>query len=146
MSTRANIGFYEVNETSLENHKVILYHHCDGYPTHLLVHIAKTLISANKPTKQSIIGNSIILLESTDGGEYEKTDSIHGDIEYFYAIYTDGTIKTYTMHGLPWDAGYDRCNTLDWHLLSTNNLSDLAKQDIDKLASLIEKYESDLTD
>jgi hypothetical protein len=116
MSTRCNIGIYEEKEEKLENPDVILYKHSDGYPEGTLPLLKKFMENPkNDRNRYDYEYQSAWLLHTlinqgiedsiTFGYEtihvgYGICKEIHGDIEYYYAIYPD-RIETYK-------AGFDQ--------------------------------------
>lgn len=79
MSTRSNI----IIHSEIESKFCVLYHHCDGYPEGVGVHLCDLLASVGflnfENTRSRIQEDS----------DYETTDGIHGDIEYLYVVLAD---------------------------------------------------------
>jgi hypothetical protein len=98
MSTRCQVevkagGFHFGSET------VVLYHHCDGYPTHMLPVIAKAYKAAIAPRVYGMVtlkqdwqaglpgrAASQIVAADADGFDIESGTELHGDIEWFYSV------------------------------------------------------------
>src|SRR5258705_11745476 len=95
MSTRCQV---EVKASGLpwEAETVVLYHHCDGYPTGMLPIIEAAYTLATTPGKHSINyawqagrpGKAAAYLCASDpsGFDVESSTDLHSDIEWFYSI------------------------------------------------------------
>ena len=65
--------------------KFTLYHHCDGYPSYMLPTIAKGWANIWQSER---VGKAASMIIGADpiGFELESSNSIHGDIEYYYIV------------------------------------------------------------
>ena len=79
MSTRSNI----IIHSEIEKKSCVLYHHCDGYPEGVGVHLCELIRSVGF---LSFDNTRTRIQEDSD---YETTDGIHGDIEYLYVVLAD---------------------------------------------------------
>lgn len=114
MSTRCNIGIYEDEKSVLENPDIILYKHSDGYPENTLPLLKEFM---NNPLNErnrndyeyqsawllhSLINDHIRMCIEHKYNEnhigYGICKDIHGDIEYYYAIYPN-RIEVYNVPG-----------------------------------------------
>ena len=91
MSTRSQV---EVKSKGLpwEEDALMLYHHTDGYPTHILPLIQKAyIIGSHKEYEDWRLGRAgkvASFLCAADPGvfEPEKSNELHCDIEWFYEL------------------------------------------------------------
>src|SRR5882724_580287 len=91
MSTRCQV---KVNQEGLSwEQSVMLYHHCDGYPEHMLACMAKGLglilaKGANSAWEAGRTGHAAAYLCAAHpaGFEPESGFDLHGDIEFFYEL------------------------------------------------------------
>ena len=98
MSTRANIIIR--SGLKLEDEKVILYHHSDGYPEWLgvvLQEVCKQLSERNlfycpEDIANMLIKRGVVVDDKEDGervyDDFGISAGLHGDIEYIYVIDT----------------------------------------------------------
>lgn len=114
MSTRCNIGVYESEKQLLNSPDVILYKHSDGYPEGTLPLLKKFMKNpSNDRNRNDYEYQSAWLLHSLMNGFIEDginygyeimhigygiCKEIHGDIEYYYAIYPN-RIEVYKVEG-----------------------------------------------
>ena len=103
MSTRCNV----IINSAESKTRVILYHHCDGYPEGVGADLKKVYNSLTDYAKQDceMIANRLVKdqYDLKDDG-YEFTTDIHGDIEYLYVI--DCSKKTLRCYKAGWDESY----------------------------------------
>lgn len=104
MSTRAQVkieakkllkGYRGAGSTTL-------YHHTDGYPTHMLELFSDAWKSANSQKYKSHINSpstvtSYIIASEPDVFEIEKSHKLHGDIEWYYKIHPSTEEKEWTV-------------------------------------------------
>jgi len=87
MSTRCQV---EVKAKGLDwdEGSIMLYHHSDGYPEHMLECIRKGFEMIDAGWKAGRPGKMASYLCAADPGMFEPEAgfSFHGDIEYFYEI------------------------------------------------------------
>lgn len=96
MSTRCQIAFYKKDEKDLNNFKALIYKHHDGYPEDILPSLYKILKPFNEERGVADIEYASAWLVSQLKEDYLDVGickDFHGDIEYLYAIYEDGTIE-----------------------------------------------------
>lgn len=96
MSTRAQIQF--------EGNPVLIYKHCDGYPEGVLPLLGKFVKSFMKDRgwdEEYMVAQYLHDLTADTYYEgkrkytgYGASTTRHSDIEYFYLVKEDGTIKT----------------------------------------------------
>lgn len=121
MSTRCQIGFYEAGETNLNLWEALIYRHSDGYPESPHGVIATMLPILKDFDKNRGIDDleyaSAWLVTSwkTDYTNIGISKRIHSDIEYFYAVFSDGIIKVYETTSDDW--AY-------WNLIETINIKE----------------------
>lgn len=91
MSTRCNV--HVIQEGCGWDEIVQLYHHCDGYPTHMLPLFAKAFEKFGQDWRGGRTGHVAAFMCAIDptGFEPESGLDLHGDIEFFYKIYTVNT-------------------------------------------------------
>ena len=95
MSTRCQIGFYEADEINLSKHKALIYSHNDGYPdskSGVIATILPILQDFHKNRGLNDIEYAAVWLVAklkTDYLNIGISSELHGDIQYFYAIYPD---------------------------------------------------------
>ncbi len=82
MSTRCQV---QVVGVGINPDKFTLYHHCDGYPTHMLQLIASAEGDSWKHARAGKAAAFIIASEP-GGFEPEQDHELHGDIEYYYRV------------------------------------------------------------
>lgn len=95
MSTRCNIILKD------DEHQVILYHHCDGYPEGVGSFLYRK-VNDNLKKGRFCFAEDIAnyLLKDEEDNSYELTSGIHGDIEYLYEIDTHNkTLKCWKYDG-----------------------------------------------
>jgi hypothetical protein len=95
MSTRCQVKV--IQEGMDWQEEITLYHHCDGYPEHMIPTIAKAFnYKAPRFTKRDYdswekgrAGKVASFLCWSDPGQFEPEvgHELHGDIEYYYKIY-----------------------------------------------------------
>lgn len=95
MSTRCNIILKD------DKHKVILYHHCDGYPEGVGIYLYngfhETLAGCRHIDLEDCVNS---LLKDEKDHSYEWTCCIHRDIEYLYEIDTHNkTLRCWKYDG-----------------------------------------------
>lgn len=129
MSTRCQIGFYYGdNEQPFNKPSALIYKHSDGYEEGVMPELLEYL---KDPENARNIGDPEYLsawyLYKLMGGFEEKgytsmgrigfgiCDGIHGDIEYYYAVYPD-KVEIYETRG--WDVDFD-----DFKLIKTVKLT-----------------------
>ena len=129
MSTRCNIGVYEEEDQKLEKPNIILYKHSDGYPEGTLPLLKKFMENPknnrnryDSEYESAWLIHTLINQQIEDSIEYGYNlphvgygicEDIHGDIEYYYAVYPD-RIEVYK-------AGFDQ-GFRDFELIQTVNL------------------------
>ena len=129
MSTRCQIGFYAKKTDKLENPLVLIYKHSDGYEEGTLPQLTEfhKLFMKEKgydieyyPARlvQYLLNYSDNSLKENfpnliDMCGYGISQGLHGDIEYYYAIYED-RIEIYDT---PFDGDYN-----DFELIKKINL------------------------
>ena len=106
MSTRCQIGFYDSMEKDLEKYEALIYRHSDGYPEGVLPDIVPFLkeFSSDRGMTDIEYCSARLLQHLTNLYDayaknflgYGISNSFHGDIEYFYAICSNGVINIYT--------------------------------------------------
>ena len=95
MSTRCQIGFYKKKEEDLNKWEALLYKHSDGYPDteHGVIEtITPILTSFNKERGLDDIEYASAWLVAKLKADYLNIgicNSLHGDIEFYYAVYPD---------------------------------------------------------
>ena len=100
MATRAHIAFYETTKQPLDRPNVLLYRHSDGYPDTeygVLAELVPFLRRFDRERGLDDIEYAAARLlhhmikqnapEGTLG--YGISDTLHGDIEYLYAVFAD---------------------------------------------------------
>ncbi len=126
MSTRAQI---QVVQEGLDwGGSVLLYHHCDGYPSNIIPLIKKAFAYKRKPYckddkgitwERGRVGKVASLLCWADPVQFEPEEGheLHGDIEYYYRLYAVNSnggcltelptweVEIFTSHGMKkfWD-------------------------------------------
>ena len=92
MGTRCQIGFYSKDEKDLHNWEALIYRHWDGYPKGVLPDLLPVLREFDKGRGLDDVEYASAWLVK----EWKKdflnigiSKDIHGDIEYFYAVYPD---------------------------------------------------------
>ena len=87
MSTRCQI-LVKTKGLSWEDDEVMLYHHCDGYPEHMLECIKRGYQLSGKDWEAGRAGKIASFLCAAHPGstEPESGQKFHGDIEYFYEL------------------------------------------------------------
>jgi len=101
MSTRAQIGIYEVND--LKSKPVtIIYRHSDGYPTGAgavmpdLVQFVSEIVEKRGSYDAEYLGAQLVyrFIENHDcgvsGNGYGVSNDLHGDIRFYYAVTPEG--------------------------------------------------------
>jgi hypothetical protein len=70
------------------NQKVMLYHHCDGYPTNMLPLILRAFKEGEIGWEKGRAGKVASFLCAADPGGFEPESGfqLHGDIEWFYHL------------------------------------------------------------
>ena len=82
MSTRSNI----IIKKTGQNSQRFVYHHCDGYFEGVGFEIRDNIIPKYiKKYKEFSVNDLFVELTDYDS-QYQKTDAIHGDIEYLYIL------------------------------------------------------------
>ena len=90
MSTRCQIL---IKEEGLRDEQIMLYHHSDGYPEHILPEIKAAYALATKDKtnawRAGRAGKAASYLCAIDPGVFEPEVGLdlHGDIDYFYELY-----------------------------------------------------------
>ena len=119
MSTRCQVkieGYKAIDKNHIGNPGVTLYHHTDGYPTNMLPTMyegyKKQLDIFKKKgyesgkefyfeTPEKVA--SIVISSDPTVFEQEKSNALHGDIEWYYVIHPNGgkpwTVDVYKIHG-----------------------------------------------
>ena len=89
MSTRC-----QVQVIGSDNDKVTLYHHSDGYPTHILPLCHQAFELSGKGWQAARGGKCASFLCATDPGAFEPESghALHGDIEWYYRLYCKGAM------------------------------------------------------
>ena len=84
MSTRCQVKV----SGGLNREHVTLYHHCDGYPDHILEDITETYLRVAKTWEGYRAGKVAAHLCATHPGGFEPEEghALHGDIEFYYQI------------------------------------------------------------
>lgn len=91
MSTRSQIGFYEPNKP-LNKPTALIYRHMDGYPEGVLPDIMPILKDFDRNRGLGDVEYSsawMVAKLKTDYLNVGICRSLHGDIEWFYAVYPD---------------------------------------------------------
>lgn len=85
-----------------------LYHHCDGYPSHMLPLIAS---GWSDTWEAGRIGKAAVMVAATDptGFEFEQGNDLHGDIEYYYVIDVRNGEWEITSYQTPFDCDSVSC-------------------------------------
>ena len=97
MSTRCNIIIKEKDKEP-----IYVYHHFDGYPEGVGSELKKIL--STEYTNNTISAKEIEQFLYDYDSQYEKTDGIHGDIEYLYILtVVDNNIINYKCIDVPFD-------------------------------------------
>jgi hypothetical protein len=123
MSTRCQIGFYQQGEQNLEKWEALIYRHSDGYPDTQHGVVATVLPILKDFDKNRGLDDieyaSAWLVTSlkTDYLNIGISNKFHYDIEYFYAVFTDGTVKIFDTHG--------NITPVHWELLNTININEI---------------------
>jgi len=157
MSTRCQVRFVEVGlPWNTEDHNsIMLYHHCDGYPTHMLAKILEGYESAIAPSKHpwgeydkswqaGRSGKAAAFLIATEPGEFEPEsgNQFHSDIEWFYEIVTVNHANT---GGVPtWDVRVFTTGEGFWDNPDRDHLVEVAHGDILTLAAKAKEIEDSL--
>lgn len=150
MSTRCQV---EVTSSGLEwKDSVMLYHHCDGYPSNMLPLIYEAYKTAVAPGKYGSSaweagrpGKAASFLCAADPGQFEPEsgDKLHGDIEWFYVVECVNSkggsmaevptwnVKVFTPNG---SGFWDKPVRKSLKLVAEGEISDLAKR-ADKIES-----------
>lgn len=97
MATRAHIAFYETTSQQLDHPNALLYRHCDGYPEDVLADLVPFLRRFDRERGLDDIEyaaarllHHMIEQNAPDGTlGYGISDTLHGDIEYLYAVFAD---------------------------------------------------------
>jgi len=141
VSTRANIELYDGWEEEKEIGKrmtwkkgVILYHHCDGYPSWMGPELESRLEAARKELKKAghpywwdseRVGALIVKLSANAGRLHRNVPTfqpcldLHGDIEYLWRVFLgpkDGESEI-RCFSVTWDWEKDQIKCLkevDW--------------------------------
>lgn len=95
--------------------KLTLYHHCDGYPSHMI----GTFRSAygDIVTGESRVGKVASYLCAVEPGEYEPLDNhdLHSDIEWYYVINCSNKHKWIVdIYKMSWKRGTIEGHTPIW--------------------------------
>lgn len=128
MSTRTQIGFYNGIADKLSEPQVLIYKHHDGYLEGVLPVIVPILKDFQNNRGLSDIEYGAAWLVAKLKGDYlnigicTRDHTFHGDIEYYYAVYSDGTIKAYTV-GNPDDPS-------SWSLCYECNVETFSEEDL----------------
>lgn len=159
MSTRAQVRVIEAGlPWNTEDHNTLmLYHHCDGYPTNMLKLILDGYEKAITPMKigdheydkswqAGRSGKAAAYIISTDPGgfEPESGNEFHGDIEWFYEIVTvnhanTGGAPTWAVRVFSTLAGF-------WDSPDREHLAEIASGDILELYRNAQAIEDRLDD
>ena len=91
MSTRCNV--HVIQEGLSWQEIVQLYHHCDGYPTHMLPVFVKAFDKFGGDWHAGRTGHAAAFLCATEPTQFEPEShlDLHGDIEFFYRLYIVNT-------------------------------------------------------
>ena len=150
MSTRCQIGIYE-NDTRLNKPEVLLYRHSDGYPDGVLPEMMPFLRWFKKGRGMDVEYLGARLLqwlcnkydgygiannfspEIYDAGMtgvlgYGICKELHGDIEFYYAVYPDKV----DVYECGWDASFN-----DFKLIKTLAIESwLSEEEVEEINSL----------
>lgn len=87
MSTRCQV--FVTGKDINNSDSVMLYHHYDGYPDHMLPTIARGHIDTWEAER---VGKAAAMVCAADptGFEIEQSYNIHGDIEFYYVVDVNG--------------------------------------------------------
>ena len=118
MSTRCNIIIKEKNQEP-----IYVYHHFDGYPEGVGSEL-KEILSTR--FNEVLTGKNIENFLYNYDTQYEKTDSIHGDIEYLYILTVkDNNTINYKCIDVPFDLyvyeTMENCELVEECDISINN-------------------------
>ncbi len=111
MSTRCQIGFYKDEKQKLNRPEVLLYCGNDGRPgcmMPLLIASLQTLDDDNRlddieTSSAKVLYDMMHYLGKSHPKSYTAygiSKLFHGDIDYFYAIYTSGFVKAFSINNL----------------------------------------------
>ena len=155
MSTRCQVKV--VGDNDLDN--VMLYHHCDGYPSNMLPLIYRAYKYGIKPKALSPggekydmswmarrAGHCASFLCHMDPTEFEPESGfdLHGDIEYYYVLYVSGNLSEWRLkifvpkNGVFWD---DPCFKNMNLLLEENSICELVNKKNKLRAEVINKID-----
>ncbi len=110
MSTRCHIALYKSKQQRLSKPSVLIYRHSDGYPEGVLPEIMPFLKKWDKIRGMSDIeylGARLLQHLTNIYDQWSPSDpssgilgygiswAFHWDIEYLYAIYSDGEVRVY---------------------------------------------------
>ena len=96
MATRSQIGFYEKGD-KLSEPTALIYRHWDGYPESVLPEIIPVLQDFDqcRGLYDAEFASAWLVAELKDYlGNIGISKTLHGDIEYYYAVYP-GRIEIY---------------------------------------------------
>lgn len=92
MSTRSQIAFYGEKKQKLHAYDALVYRHYDGYPEGVLPDLIPVLMDfdKNRGLSDSEYASAWLVAKwKTDYLNIGISKNLHGDIEYFYAVYPD---------------------------------------------------------
>lgn len=94
MSTRSQIRVIGRDGTVID-----LYHHCDGYFEGVGNHLQVILAD----TRNELKFLAALMNSADEMSGYELTDTLHGDIEYFYLVdFKNSIFKGWRCQWQPW--------------------------------------------
>src|SRR3990172_9401880 len=107
MSTRCQIGFYELEDTPLNKWEALIYRHSDGYPDTeggVIAIIAPILEDFNKNRGLDDLEYGSAWLVAKLKEDYLNigiSKYLHGDIEFFYAV-SPQSIRVFKVNHVDW--------------------------------------------
>lgn len=120
MSTRCQIGFYELGQKNLYKWEALIYRHSDGYPdgeSGVIATVKPILDDFNKNRGLDDLEYApawLVAKLKTDYLNIGISSGFHGDIEYFYAVYPDRL----DVYKTPFDSTPDKWKLIDTLMFS----------------------------
>jgi len=106
MSTRCQIGFYRSDLKAFTDFESLVYRHSDGYPGGVLPDLLPILEDFDKNRGLDDIEYAaawVVAKLKTDYLNIGISKGIHGDIDYFYAVYPDKLVVHSVGFGKGWN-------------------------------------------
>lgn len=137
--------------------EVFVYHHCDGYPSHMLPEILKGYQSAiapkmcgassyDKSWEAGRPGKAAAYIIAVDPGGFEpqskQDQDFHGDIEYFYEVVASNPNRGASGPKVPrWSVSVYKTLTGFWDMPTPEFMELIAHGDIVSLAKRAKRLE-----